>query len=76
MAAQIVERSERTFTLQITIPYKSSMLDTEEAIQKALNQAGVAATAEALERFDTDGEPIRIGKTRLTSKGKLLKQYQ
>src|SRR5262249_14524452 len=76
MAAQIVDRSDRAFTLQITVPYKRSMLDAEEAIQKALNEAGVAATAEALGRFDTDGQPIQVGQTRLTSKGRLPKQYQ
>ena len=76
MAAQIVDRSDRSFTIQITVPSKDSMLDAEEAIQQALNQAGVAATTEALERFDTDGKPIQVGTTRLTSKGRLLKQYQ
>jgi hypothetical protein len=76
MPAAIVARSDRSFTIQITVPYKASMLDAEEAIQKSLNDAGVAATAEALTRFDADGKPLRIGPTKLTSKGKLLKQYQ
>jgi hypothetical protein len=74
--AAIVARSEAAFTIQIEIPYNSSMLDFEEAIQKALNEAGVLATAEALGRFDADGSPIRVGDTKLTSKGKLKKEYQ
>lgn len=76
MAATIVERSETAFVVQVEIPYRDSMLAFEDAIQEALNQAGVAATAEALQRFDTDGTPIVIGDTKLTSKGQLPKDYQ
>jgi hypothetical protein len=52
------------------------MLDFEEVIQQRLNEAGVLATQEALQRFDADGSPIQVGDTKLTSKGKLLKEYQ
>jgi hypothetical protein len=52
------------------------MLDTEEAIQQALNHAGVLATAEALHQFDTDGSPLVFGSTRWTSKGQEPKTYQ
>lgn len=52
------------------------MLDTEEAIQQALNQAGVLATAEALKQFDTDGFPLVTGSVRWTSKGQEPKAYQ
>ena len=38
MPAEIVERQENTVTIQVSIPLSRSMLDTEEAIQKALNQ--------------------------------------
>ena len=76
MPALIVERSEAGFTLQITVPYNSSMLDFEEALQQQLNDAGTLATREGLKQFDTDGSPITIGATRLTSKGQLPKDYQ
>jgi hypothetical protein len=76
MPATIVARTESAFTVQVEIPYGSSMLDAEEVIQQRLNEAGVLATGEALGRFDTDGSPITVGDTRLTSKGKLLKEYQ
>ncbi len=76
MPAAIVARSETTFTLQIEVPYGSSMLDAEETLQQRLNEAGTLATAEILQRFDTDGSPIQVGDTKLTSKGKLLKEYQ
>ncbi len=52
------------------------MLDFEEAIQQGLNEAGALATTEALQRFDADGSPIQVGDTKLTSKGKLVKEYQ
>src|SRR5919202_222797 len=76
MPADIIARSETTFTVQIEIPYGSSMLDAEETLQQRLNEAGTLATAELLQRFDTDGSPIQVGDTKLTSKGKLLKEYQ
>jgi hypothetical protein len=76
MPAAIIARSEATFTVQIEIPYGSSMLDCEEILQQRLNEAGTLATAEILQRFDTDGSPLQVGDTKLTSKGKLLKEYQ
>jgi hypothetical protein len=72
----IVARSKKSFTIQIEVPYASSMLQAEDAIQEALNQAGVLATAEVLQRFDTDGAPIQVGDTKLTSKGQIPKDYQ
>jgi hypothetical protein len=76
MSATIIERQENTVTIQVSISLSRSMLDTEEAIQQALNQAGVLATAEALKQFDTDGSPLLIGSTRWTSKGQEPKAYQ
>ena len=76
MSAAIVARTAATFTIQVEISYASSMLDFEEAIQQSLNEAGVLATTEALQRFDADGSPIQIGDTKLTTKGKLKKEYQ
>ena len=76
MTASIVARSAAAFTIQVEIPYASSMLDFEEAIQTGLNEAGTLATTEALQQFDADGSPITVGDTKLTSKGKLTKEYQ
>jgi hypothetical protein len=76
MSATIIERQENAVTIQITVPLTRSMLDTEEAIQRALNQAGILATAEALKQFDTDGSPLVLGSTRWTSKGQEPKTYQ
>jgi hypothetical protein len=76
MPAAVVRRTDSGFVLQVEVPYEDSMLDAEDAILDALNQAGVAATEEALSRFDADGKPIRLGPMKLTSMGKVLKQYQ
>jgi hypothetical protein len=76
MSASIVARSETSFTVQVVIPYASSMLDFEQTIQERLNQAGVVATEEALQQFDTDGSPITVGSVKFTSKGQLPKDYQ
>ena len=76
MPVAIVRRTDTAFVVQVQVPYKDSMLDAEEAIQQALNEAGVAATEETLKRFDADGEPIRLGPAKLTSMGKVRKEYQ
>src|ERR1700748_2534265 len=76
MPALIVDRSENRFTIQLTVPYNPSMLDFEESLQQQLNDAGVLATQGGLKQFDTDGSPIAIGSVRLTTKGRLPKDYQ
>ncbi|MEM6966294.1 MAG: hypothetical protein AAF573_16140 [Bacteroidota bacterium] len=45
------------------------MLNSEEQIAKVLNEAGIQATQNALQQFDTDGNPIDVGGEKLTSKG-------
>jgi len=76
MNATITVRTPTSFTLQIEVPYNDSMLGFEETLQDRLNQAGVVATAEGLRQFDTDGSPITLGSTKLTSKGPVEKDYQ
>ncbi len=76
MAASVIAREENSITIQIQVRLSRSMLESEEAIQQALNEAGVLATTAALEQFDTDGSPIEIGATRWTSKGQEPKIYQ
>jgi hypothetical protein len=76
MSAQVINRTETGFTVQITVPYNRSMLDFEENLQQELNAAGVLATQEQLGQFDTDGSPIIVGSIKFTSKGQLPKDYQ
>ena len=76
MDATIIARTPTSFTLQIEVPYNDSMLDFEETLQERLNEAGVVATAEGLQQFDTDGSPITVGPVKFTSKGRVEKDYQ
>jgi hypothetical protein len=76
MDATIIARTPTSFTLQVEVPYNDSMLGFEETLQERLNEAGVVATAEGLKQFDTDGSPITVGATKLTSKGQVEKEYQ
>ncbi len=55
MLVAIIARNDAAFTIQLEIPYASSMLDFEEVIQQRLNEAGVLATQESLQQFDADG---------------------
>ena len=70
MNATIIARTPTSFTLQVEVPYNGSMLDFEESLQERLNDAGVVATAEGLQQFDTDGSPITVGPVKLTTKGR------
>lgn len=54
------------------------MLESEQALQRALNEAGAAATGECLTDFESDGSPLVVGGKKLTVKGgkKMPKTYQ
>jgi hypothetical protein len=73
---QSINRNTQGVAIQIYVPFSESMLNGEEVIQMALNEAGTAATKALLEEFDTDGSPIHIGSARMTSKGKVERDYQ
>lgn len=75
MAAKIISQSKKSIIIQFEVNISSSMLDSEESLQRSLNEAGSLATGEILKTFDTDGSPIIIGNQKLTSKGKIKKTY-
>jgi hypothetical protein len=64
MGATLTKVDGDTITLEITVNLSGSMLDSDESILGALNDAGCIATGEALSRFDTDGSRIEIGDTK------------
>ena len=76
MSASIVSSDANSVTIQVTIPFGSSMLATEDEIQGCLNLVGQLATGKALEQFDTDGAPIEMDGRRWTSKSREPKVYQ
>src|SRR4028118_1111160 len=76
MATTIVNESADSLTIQVVIPFNRSMLEAEESICDALEQAGNLVSNNFLKRFDTDGSAIIIGDTTLTTKGTVDKEYQ
>ena len=62
--------------IKLTLVPGKPMLECEEEILRALDEAGRLATQETLSDFDTDGAPIEIGGLKLTSKGPVEKDYQ
>jgi hypothetical protein len=76
MDAKILKSDLKSITIEVTIPLSEDMLETEEAIQQGVNQAGMLATQHALSHFDTDGSPIKVGQKKYTSKGQQSKTYQ
>lgn len=76
MKAHIVSHDQNSITVQVQVSLHGSMLAMEESILSAVNSVGTVSTAEALGRFDTDGSPLRIGEIKMTSKGRLSKEYQ
>jgi len=72
--SKIIKKEGNKITLQLEIELDpNSMLNSEEQIAEALNEAGIKASKEALEQFDSDGLPIEINSQVFTSKGKVKK---
>jgi hypothetical protein len=76
MSVKLIAVEGDTVRIELNIKLSRSMLESEETILNALNEAGCIATGEALKRFDTDGSAILIGGTKWTSKGEEPKYYQ
>lgn len=57
----LIEVKGTQVKIELRVELSRSMLETEEAIQEALNEAGGLASREALGYFDTDGGPPPIG---------------
>lgn len=74
--ATITARTPTSFTAQTEVPHDGSMPGCEAALQHRLNEAGLVATAEGLEQFDTDGSPVTVGATEPTSRGQVGEEYQ
>jgi hypothetical protein len=76
MAAKIIRKAGKKLVIEITVDLEDSMLDSEEAIQEAVNEAGRLVTEEALKQFDSQGEAIEIEGKQWQSKGQEEKFYQ
>lgn len=77
MKAVVKSKNGDSVKIEVTVKLdKSSMLKSEDNIRDALNDAGCLAAECALKQFDTDGSPIMVGNTKLTSRGKIHNTYQ
>jgi hypothetical protein len=76
LMAEIISRQGEEITIQVKLKLTGSMLDMEQAIQNGVNETGCIATKEALTKFEATGRPIQIGSVKMTSKGKVKKEYE
>jgi hypothetical protein len=74
--AEVISKSGQELTVAVTVRLTGSLLEMEAAIQEATNAVGCCITEEALQRFDSDGSPIRVGPLKLTARGRDPKPYQ
>ena len=72
----IITRNGDEIEVKIKMKLTGSMLEMEHIIQAGVNEVGTIATGEALSKFDATGDQINIAGIKLTSKGKVLKEYQ
>jgi len=78
MPSEVTHNSDDSITVSITFKPGRTMLESEQAVQQALNEVGAVATGECLKRFDTDGAPIIIGGKKWTARGRCAqaKKYE
>ena len=74
--AKVVANKGNELTLQVTVQISGSLMEMENAILDGCNEMGSLATAEALQKFDTDGSPIKLGEVKMTVRDKTNKTYQ
>lgn len=76
MSAQLIKQNGHELTIQITVNISGSMLEAEEHVQRAVNEAGCLATQQALKQFDTEGSAIIIDGIKWTKRASNRKKYQ
>ena len=71
MNSRIVKKSGNEVIMEVRVILDpDSMLNSEQQILLALNDAGKLATGQALSQFDTNGAYIELNGEKYTSKGK------
>ena len=75
--AKIIEQKANSLIIQVKIDLSgNSLMEIENRVLDACNEMGCLATEKALEKFDTDGSPIKLGAQKLTSRTQSNKEYQ
>jgi hypothetical protein len=70
MSVKIISEDGKELTIQIKVDLSGSMLEAEEKIEAICNAVGSLSTEKALEYFDTDGTPLKVGEKKIHDKGK------
>ena len=68
MPAELIQHKNSTLTVQFTVTLTGHMLEDEQSLQDAVNDAGCIAMVPMIKQFDTNGEPIRINGIKHTAK--------
>lgn len=76
MPAQLIEQKDNALTIQFTVKLTGQMLDDEQALQQAINEAGQAAMGPMIKQFDTNGEKIRVNGVKHTVKNYAPEVYE
>jgi hypothetical protein len=69
MSASAISIEGDTVTIELKVKLGRSMLETEEGILAALNEAECVATRETSKRGDTDGSPIVLEGVKMDLEG-------
>ena len=67
MSSKLKKESDGSYTVSVNFKFEGSMLEIEEHIQEMVNEMGLKA---ALEKFDSEGEPVALKGKPLSSKGR------
>lgn len=68
MSIKVISEDGQKLTVQVTVDISGSMLEAEDKIMAACNALGSLSTKKTLDRFDTDGTPIKMGEKKIHGK--------
>lgn len=70
MWSKIIKQEGNKLIVQTEIELDdTSLLNSEELIQQAVNEIGNTLTGHAIKKMDTDGSAIKVAGKKMTSKG-------
>lgn len=79
MQPKVEQHADGSLTISLSLPAGSStqsLLSAEEQLMDALNAVGCKSMIRILERYEGDGAPLEIGRSKWTSKGLVSKIYE
>ena len=74
--AELISNTGNELIIQVKVKLAGTFMQIEKHIQDAVNEVGITATKAGLEKFDTNGQKLKFGNVKLTTKGQELKLYQ